>query len=132
MTTTQQPRYRVLGTTDDCTTCGVCGREDLKSTVVLDGGDGTLYAGSDCAAKLAGRPVKAIETEARRADRAAKEEARRAEALARQAASVARNERLAYWVRSTYGLSIEQAERLDGMTPFKLRLAYRAATGDNG
>ena len=36
--------YRVLGTTDDVCECGLCGRDDLKSTVALqpldpDGGD---------------------------------------------------------------------------------------------
>jgi hypothetical protein len=53
--------YRVLGTTDDVTTCDLCGRRELRGTIVLaildaDGNpEGELYAGSTCGAKAAGR-----------------------------------------------------------------------------
>ena len=53
--TTTDTRYRVLGTTDESTTCDYCGRVDLKSTVVLDLDGEITYAGSDCASKMAGR-----------------------------------------------------------------------------
>jgi hypothetical protein len=48
--------YRVLGTTDERTTCDCCGRTNLKATVVLvpsDGGPDVFY-GSDCAARALG------------------------------------------------------------------------------
>lgn len=53
--------YRVLGTTDEVTTCEICGREELKGTIVLgvldaDGNvEAEMYAGSSCGAKAAGR-----------------------------------------------------------------------------
>lgn len=69
--------YRVLGTTDDVTTCELCGRVELKSTVALqpldpDGGaDGEpVYFGSDCAARAAGWTQKEVRKAAGAADRA--------------------------------------------------------------
>lgn len=53
--------YRVLGTTDEVTTCDICGKVELKGTIVLgvldaDGNvEAELYAGSSCGAKAAGR-----------------------------------------------------------------------------
>jgi len=54
--------YRVTGTTDEITTCDVCGREELRGTVRLVIGDeeGEIFAGTSCAAKLAGTTVKDI------------------------------------------------------------------------
>ena len=53
--------YRVMGTTDAVTTCNQCGREGLRSTVVLDAvdreGNNTgdlLYVGSECATRFPG------------------------------------------------------------------------------
>jgi hypothetical protein len=69
--------YRVLGTSDDVTTCELCGRAELKSTVALqpldpDGGaDGeAVYFGSDCAARAAGWTQKDVRKAAGAADRA--------------------------------------------------------------
>jgi hypothetical protein len=82
-------RYRILGTTDDVTTCDCCGRENLKKTVALaaldaDGNEiGTVYYGVDCAAKAEGLPAKLIRKEAETADRA-KGEAKRREARDRR------------------------------------------------
>lgn len=48
-----------IAVTDECTTCGFCGREGLKKTVVFESEVGDfLYLGSDCAAKLAARQGK--------------------------------------------------------------------------
>jgi hypothetical protein len=50
--------YRVKGTWDEITTCELCGKQGLKSTVIVeivggeDESDGEIYVGSDCAAKL--------------------------------------------------------------------------------
>lgn len=46
-------RYRILGTTDEITTCECCGRTDLKKTIVLDDYEGNIsHYGETCAAKL--------------------------------------------------------------------------------
>jgi hypothetical protein len=80
METTSSLVYRVLGTTDDVTTCDHCGRSDLKSTVKLapldeDGNvDGdTVYFGATCGAKAAGWTVKSFRKAATDADRARRE-----------------------------------------------------------
>lgn len=68
--------YRILGTTDEVTTCDLCGRINLKGTIVLaeldaDGNpDGTVYAGSDCGARAAGRTRRDFDNAVRRADAA--------------------------------------------------------------
>lgn len=127
--------YRVRGTTDDVTACGWCGREDLKSTVIMevldaDGSTGdVIYAGSDCAATLAGRTQKAIRSESRRAGEAARrerEQAKRAESTAQTAVFLA-------WVAGTYGVTVTQPaelwahEKALGMTPYQARKAWKAA-----
>lgn len=73
--------YRTAGTTDEITTCDACGRVELAGTVRLeivtaDGVvEGETYAGTSCAAKLAGRPAAAIRREAREADKSARDAA---------------------------------------------------------
>lgn len=72
-------RYRYIGVTDDCVQCQQCGKQDLKSTIVLaildtDGNDSEVtYYGSSCAARALGRPGKSqtakILAEARSAHR---------------------------------------------------------------
>lgn len=42
---------RILGITNDITTCECCGKSNLKKTVVLDFGDAVKHYGCDCAAK---------------------------------------------------------------------------------
>lgn len=74
MTTTAAPAYRVRGTTDEMTTCQICGKPELKGTVILDilDEDGNTeditYAGSTCAAKLTGRKSASIKGAAAAAD----------------------------------------------------------------
>lgn len=43
--------YKILGITNDVTTCECCGRADLKATVIIGNEDGTVhgYYGRDCA-----------------------------------------------------------------------------------
>jgi hypothetical protein len=71
---TGPPAYRVHGTTDDVTTCQICGKPELKGTVILDilDEDGNTeevtYAGTTCAAKLTGRKATAIKNAAAAAD----------------------------------------------------------------
>lgn len=64
-------RYATRGTTDDVTTCQICGKPELRGTVILaildaDGNtEDVTYAGTSCAAKLAsgrtGRSVTAAQ-----------------------------------------------------------------------
>jgi hypothetical protein len=81
MTTT----YRTAGTTDEITTCGICGREELRGTVRLEivtvtgEVEGEVFAGTSCAGTVAGRSATVITREARDADRDAAEAARQAE-----------------------------------------------------
>lgn len=128
--------YTVRGTTDDVTTCEVCGRADLQRTVILamtlgDGSDeGVLYAGTDCAARRAGRTEKHVRGEAKRADDAARTEQERA----RHAAMRAETAAFLAWVAATYGVTVDQPaylhdhrEALGGLTPFQARKAWKAA-----
>jgi hypothetical protein len=98
--------FKILGTTDDVTTCDLCGKPELKGTVVLapldaDGaidGDAAYY-GSSCAAKAAGWTLKDI----RAGVKAAKLEAQAAERAARIAARDAETKAYNAWVTETYG-----------------------------
>lgn len=67
--------YAFAGTTDEVTSCGCCGRTDLKRTIVLrptDGGD-YVFFGSACGARALGWTVKEFTAAAKRADTAAKQ-----------------------------------------------------------
>jgi hypothetical protein len=41
--------FKVLGTTDEITTCDCCGRKNLKCTVALDKDGEIVHYGRDCA-----------------------------------------------------------------------------------
>ena len=67
----------VKGSTSDVTTCGVCGREDLRRTVILHEFDyetkdfiGVIYAGTDCAARTTGCREHEMAQRVRNADHA--------------------------------------------------------------
>lgn len=69
--------YSVKGSTTDVTTCQVCGREDLRKTVVLHqfyredhSFIGPVYAGTDCAATITGSPEHEMKQRVRNANRA--------------------------------------------------------------
>ena len=59
-----RPAFRVLGTTDDVTACELCGKPELRGTVILgaldaDGNvEGEAYYGSSCAAKAEAKNAK--------------------------------------------------------------------------
>lgn len=93
--------FRVLGTTDDVTTCELCGREELRGTTVLEAldveGNGTgelLHYGSSCAARAAGWSTREVVTAAKAADDARREAERRAAADAHRAAEHAYRDHL--------------------------------------
>lgn len=74
--TTAIRAYRIKGTTNDVTTCDLCGREDLKRTValyVLDPAgnpDDVVYFGTDCASRATGWTQQRITRDAKQADKA--------------------------------------------------------------
>lgn len=76
--------FRILGTTDEVTTCEHCGRVDLKGTIILGvlDEDGNIvdrtYFGAVCGARAAGWTVKDFRAAARDADKARREEERAA------------------------------------------------------
>ncbi|PXY20844.1 hypothetical protein [Prauserella muralis] len=104
--------YRVNGTTADVTECELCGRVELKGTVVLEAldveGIGTgevVYFGAQCAARAAGWTVREVRKAAKSAD-----DLRRREFAARFRA----------WARDTLALDVTR--------PYALA-DYRHATG---
>src|SRR5882724_9348214 len=66
--------YRAMGTTDEITTCEVCGKPELKGTVmlgILDADGNTeeiVYAGSTCAARKVGGKAARIRQDAANAN----------------------------------------------------------------
>jgi hypothetical protein len=90
---------RILGTTDEITTCDHCGRADLKSTVVIESAEGLNHYGSTCYAKFVGVAAKDVRTAAKKAD-AAREELERA---AREAARGAELKEWIEWCRLSHG-----------------------------
>lgn len=132
--------YRVKGTTDEVTTCELCGKVELKGTVVLavldaDGneGDGVCYFGTACAAKAAGWTVRDVKAGIKRAA----DEKRERQQAERDAVRRAEREFLAAWYTERYGTPdlIEAAKRA-GLSPVRtsspaihaLREAQRAGT----
>ena len=80
--------YKALGTSDDVTTCDLCGRDDLKSTIALQQLDidgnavgEVVYYGSDCGARATGWTQADVTKAAKNAD----DETRRAVMIVRQA-----------------------------------------------
>lgn len=132
MTTATGITYTVLGTTDEVTECGICGKVELKGTMVLDVDGTAVYAGFTCGARLAGRPVKEFRTEAARADRAAVEARRAAEQAERDARDAAEHAAFSAWVLDRYGLVIAQTSdlwdhvKVTGKRPFQITQEWRA------
>ncbi|MEV4037671.1 hypothetical protein [Streptomyces umbrinus] len=98
--------YKVFGTTSDVTTCDLCGKPELKGTVVLmpldvDGNeDGdACYFGTSCAAKAAGWTLKEVRAGIKRAA----EQERAAERARRIAEREAETKAYNAWVAETYG-----------------------------
>jgi recombinational DNA repair protein (RecF pathway) len=68
---TMNTALRMLGTTDEVTTCDCCGRKDLKDTVAFEREDGqVVYFGCVCAARALRSTAKDIRSSARAADKA--------------------------------------------------------------
>jgi hypothetical protein len=122
--------YRVLGTTTDVTECDLCGRTELRGTIILlpldvDGnaaGDAVHY-GSECGARAAGWTAKQMTTNVRTAASialAAERKAKQADADAAQSAW----ER---WIFAQTGKDLAAGmQALGGYAA--ARAAYRTAT----
>jgi hypothetical protein len=67
--------YRIVGITDERDTCELCGRTNLKSVIVLDADGEFVYYGSECGAKMTGKPVRDINREAKTAQQSADDKA---------------------------------------------------------
>lgn len=105
--------FRILGTTDACTHCELCGQDDLRSTVALESldqdGNGTgeiVYYGSTCGPKAAGWTVREFGKRLRAADRDAKDKAREAELAASTARHEAWQEACIAWCAAERGLVV--------------------------
>lgn len=97
--------FRILGTTNDVTTCEHCGRTELKGTIILGvlDEDGNVvdrvHYGATCGARAAGQTVKEFRKAATDADRPRLAAA----AAARYAARHAADEAFAVWAYENYG-----------------------------
>lgn len=132
--------YRVLGTTNDVTECELCGRAELKGTVVMmpldaDGNDegDPGYFGTACAARMAGWTVREVNAGVKAAareerERAVQERARKDAADRERTAE--RNAAIASWCAETYGTrDIVAAARLAKMGVPRLQDAAMTALG---
>lgn len=132
---------RIIGTTDEITTCSLCGREGLSHTVVIDfvdadgNAEGELdYFGSDCATKIfTGKKARQIETEARKADEAKRRAEREAAWAKSQAELKARNAPFYAWVSETYGFHCgdfgdiwDNSSKVGRKTPYQLKAEFDA------
>lgn len=112
--------YRVTGTTDDVTTCDLCGKPELKGTVMLlpldaeGNADGEVeFFGTSCAAKAAGWTVKDVRAGIKRAA----DEARASKEAAREAVRQAEQKFLADWYVEHYGTAnLQEAAKRAGMS----------------
>lgn len=114
MTTTYRPAgTSALERMNTPTTCGCCGREDLKATVKLAGSDGSIvWMGTGCAAKAMGVGIADFRTQAKAADKVIAD----AEAAARKAISDAADAAWGAFLDEHAGPGdrFEQIQRLGG------------------
>lgn len=144
MTTNTTRAYRLIGTTDEVTTCGLCGREDLKGTVMLapldpDGNDeGVDYLGSDCAARAAGWTQRDVRTKiagVRHAEQAAALAAREEEGRRARARDDAEAAEFFAWLAADRGVVVDNADnvwkvaRAERTTFYQLRKQWKATLG---
>jgi hypothetical protein len=134
-------KRRIIGTTDEITTCSQCGREGLSHTVVIDfvdadgNAEGELdYFGSDCATKIfTGKKARQIETEARKADAARRAAEREARWVASEAERAVNDAPFYAWVTETYGFKcsshgdiFDNSKMCGRKSPYALRAEFAA------
>lgn len=116
--------YKIKGTTGDVTTCELCGRDELKGTIVLqpldaDGNpDGDpCYFGTSCAAKATRWTQRQVTTRVK----AAVAEERERQATKREAAWQAESAFLAQWYQEHYDTSdLRAAAKIAGISTVRL------------
>jgi hypothetical protein len=118
----RHPAAKVLGTTDDVTTCDCCGRADLRKTIALafDGAVDPVYYGVTCAAHALRRSVMEVRSSVKAADDAARAARREAEAVAWRA----EDERWGAWLAANapgLGERLDQIEALGGFSAARAR-----------
>lgn len=123
--------FRVGGTTDEITTCELCGKPELKGTVQMveldaDGNDfADHYYGTSCAAKAAGWTQKDVRLAARTADRAKKEAAEKARREAEAIESAHRSKAKEWWLREHYGTAdLYEAAKIAGISFVRLSSVF--------
>jgi hypothetical protein len=132
--TVTRKAFRVLGTTDDVTTCELCGRDELKGTVVLavldDDSNRTgevVYYGAQCGAKAAGWTTRQVRDAAKAADRN-RRDAEEAERRAKHRAWITDRDA---WITANLGADALDNPRKYGFdSPIAVVRAYREATGN--
>lgn len=135
-TTAPAKKAQLLGTTDECDTCDLCGRDDLKRTVVirlLDSGE-TIYAGSDCASRTLGWTQATVRSRAKAADRDAHRKAMQEYTRECDRIRSEWEERYRTWLRATHGSDDDSLSGPLVSRPRErgaLRDQYKAATGDH-
>ncbi|MGW2213294.1 hypothetical protein [Streptomyces sp. NPDC001781] len=115
--------YRVKGTTDEVTECELCGKVELKGTVMLapldaDGNEGgdVCYFGTPCAAKAAGWTVREVKA----GIKSAADEQRAAERARRDEVHQAEQKFLADWYVEHYGTpDLHEAAKRAGLSPVR-------------
>jgi hypothetical protein len=124
--------YRVIGSTNDVTTCEYCGRDELKGTVILavldaDGNtESTVYFGTGCAATAGRRTVKEISEDVKLADRVRREAELATIEESHRKFCAARDE----WLTANFGPDALSSPRKYGFrSPFAMVKAFEDATG---
>jgi hypothetical protein len=134
---TTSKAFNVKGTTEDVTTCDLCGREDLKFTVALavldaDGNETEIvHYGSDCGAKVSGWTQADVMRRARNADTVARTEGHQRQLAENRSREDDFMVGFREWLRIEHGVfGIEQVsdlwDKVPGMTPYQLRKTYKA------
>lgn len=125
MTATARNAFQVLGTTTDITTCELCGRDELRGTIVLaildtDGNDTgeRAHYGTTCGAKAAGWTITEINDRIKAADDAK----RAAEETVLNARRTREFHAMALWAADTFGI-VEHKKLRD----IKVIMAFHAS-----
>jgi hypothetical protein len=126
--------FKVKGTTNEVTECELCGRVDLKGTIVLatldaDGNEeGVVYYGASCGAKAAGWTTKDVRKAAKTAD----DDAREARRAASQAESDAYCAARDAWLIEQHGTKDVlgcYAKKFGYPSSYAVIVAFEEATG---
>lgn len=98
---------KVIGISDEVTTCECCGRTNLKRTVVISDGDGEVYYGTECAARAMNLSKAKVESELSMLRRAAIYTAERERNIQHNREM----EEYRLWLPKTYGETRSNLER---------------------